>query len=736
MGKGNALRLAVLMRGMLLEHLPDQLKYIFWPLEREPLINLEFLEMLEKVASRQMIDPGKVLASVLPSPLRKTPSGWLDRDKKHNISFSSGLKDMQFMSKAASKWQSDHWILNYGAFREDPFFAVAKNPPWKIPPRASLQWSVMDMLWHRGAQPRSRIRSALGQGAARCIQSLLKKKLICSVQHQTEEDDTTPEPAREYALSPDQHKALNQLAPRLEQEKFHAAVLHGITGSGKSLVYLKLARKCLENGRSAILLAPEIAIARQLYRYVRQFLPGAAALLHHGLNTPRKKENIFSRVRWSEGPVLLVGTRSALFMPMRDIGLIVLDEEHDESYKQDQSLIYQAKEVAYYLARRDRALLVLGSATPDIKTYHAAIQSRIELVQMHHRIGSSTLPSVEFVDLKKYPPDFGSLSKGCADILRQTLERGEQAVIMHNRRGYAPIIMCADCSETVLCKSCRVALTYHKKRNRLVCHYCGGSLPFPPVCEHCRGSECVPVGQGTEKLEEYLSRHLPGTSVLRLDRDSTRNSGKARDILENFAAGKAQILVGTQMLSKGHSFPDVTLAIVPDADLGLGLPDYRSTERIFQLLVQLSGRAGRGEKAGRVFIQTRNPEHFCWKYIRDCDYEGFFSQEIQRRQTFDYPPFVKLGLIRFSFPASWPDKQRFLADLRQRASEAGAHSAIRLLGPAPALLSRLKDRERYHFLIKSDDWISIKRVYLALRPLFEEHRQLRFSLDLDPVNML
>ncbi len=737
MGKANALRMAVLMRTNILGYRPEKLKQICWPLEKEPVIDPDYLEMLENLASRQLTTPGKVLSSVLPGAFRKIPYGWLDPVRKKKIPFVFFEKDPQIISEISELWMTERLHLDFGPARIDPCYKVCKEPPWAIRPRASLQWAVMDLLWEQKAMRRSKITAALGQGANKSLQSLLDKKLIELVQD--EKQDMTcslADPGKEYELTRDQKDAMSKLLPWLEQKKPAAVMLHGITGSGKSVIYLNLAKNCLQQGRSAILLAPEIAIARQLHHQTVQFLPGVPVFLHHGYKSDRNKEKTFLKIRQSTSPLILVGTRSALFMPVKNIGLIVLDEEHDESFKQDQQLIYQAKEISFYLSERDNGLLILGSATPDIKTYHAATQGHIQMVHMSRRIGSSTLPKVTFVDLKKEPPEFGSLSAGCYQALKETLDRGEQAIIMHNRRGYSPILMCLECSETARCRACKVSLTYHKKRNRLVCHYCGISASYPPICEQCRSSEFVPLGQGTEKVEEYLSRHLSRTEVLRLDSDSARYSGRSEDILERFASGRAKILVGTQMLSKGHSFPNVTLAIVPDADLGLGLPDYRSTERIFQLLVQLSGRAGRGSKPGRVFIQTRNPDHFCWQYVINNDYQGFFNQELNRRKTYGYPPFLKLGLIRFSFPSNWSYKDKFMSAIRQKKPELVRNNGLILLGPAPALLSRLKNRERHHFLIKSTDWNSIRKAYVELKPLFERHRELRVSLDLDPVNML
>jgi primosomal protein N' (replication factor Y) len=400
-------------------------------------------------------------------------------------------------------------------------------------------------------------------------------------------------------------------------------------------------------------------------------------------------------------------------------------------------LVYHAKEVGYYRVRRSNGLLVLGSATPDMKTFHAANEQDIGLVSMTRRIGTTTLPEIRLVDLKTSPAVDGPFAEVCRQELDRALAAGDQIIIMHNRRGYAPVLYCEDCGESAQCPHCRISLTYHKDVNRMVCHYCGFTRPFPMICDHCGGSIFQPVGAGTEKLEEFLCRSLPeGTGIARLDRDSSRRQGQMEQILEEFARGHQQVLVGTQMLSKGHHFPGVTLVVVVDGDLGLNLPDYRATERTFQLLVQVAGRAGRGEKPGTVLIQTRNPEHYCWGFVRNNDYIGFYTQEIERRRRFSYPPFVKLGLLRVSYPLDWADGNDRMHHVREVIHNQGIRLGLRILGPAPAPLQALRGRLRFQCLIKADTWPVIRQLFAAVDHHFGNDRHLRFTYDLDPVNML
>ncbi|MFP4108034.1 MAG: primosomal protein N' [Desulfonatronovibrio sp.] len=737
MGRANRLCVGVLESRVPLD-CPCEVKNIYWPLERHRAISPEYLDMISGVSSRQVVDPGQILANVLPASLRRVPDVLVSGKSGERLSLPAYGSENACLRKLALLWMNNDLDFARKAGASHMFVSVAKDPPWSILPNARLQWKIMDVLWEQGTMPASRLRQLFGPGVAGSLKTLSGKGLVklCREQQTARQEENFIEEAIDYKLTRDQEQALSFLLPRLEQGCFDMNVLHGITGSGKSIVYMALAGKCLEMGRSAIILAPEIAIATQLYALARKTLPGVKVVLHHGLKGPKSKEKLFLELGSASQPVTLVGTRSALFMPVKNIGFIAVDEEHDESFKQDQGFIYQAKEIAHYLARRDRAMLVLGSATPDIKTFFAARDSRINLVSMTNRIGKSVLPKVSFVDLKKDTPKFGPLSGACQRALEETLGRGEQVVIMHNRRGYSPIIMCSDCSETVKCRNCQVSLTFHKKRQRLVCHYCGRSLPFSIICENCRGSEFVPLGGGTEKVEEFFQNNLKETRILRLDRDSSRNPARTEEILSDFAANKAQILIGTQMLSKGHTFPGVTLGIVLDGDLGLGLPDYRSSERIFQLLVQLSGRAGRGDKPGKVFIQTRNPGHYCWNYVAACDYQGFYEYEIKRRRLFGYPPFVRLGLVRLSLPYNWSHKDRFISALKNNVADVGTKHGVRIMGPAPAPLSKLKNRDRYQLLVKAENWSKIRSAYSELMNRVDLNRHVRVSLDLDPLSML
>jgi primosomal protein N' (replication factor Y) len=554
-------------------------------------------------------------------------------------------------------------------------------------------------------------------------------------------------------FTPGQKAVLEPLLAAAASGQAQTRLLFGITGSGKTAVYLELAGAVLKSGKSVLLLAPEVALALKLWGDAAvssslSFLSGERRHLFHGYQSAGSREALFrllGRAGDGGGPRLVVGTRSALLLPLENIGLIVLDEEHDASFKQDEGFTYQAKEVAWYRAQAGGALLLMGSATPDVKSFYAAREGVIPLHTLSERVGGGSLPEVRLVALPRGWASGGAKSVGgglpllareSVDALNAVVERGEQAVILLNRRGYAPLMYCLSCGVVAKCPHCDIALAYHKGRERLLCHYCGWTVPYPSPCPSCKGMNFLPMGEGTEKLEESLATLLPpGTKVLRLDRDSTRRPGRMEEILAAFARKEASVLVGTQMLSKGHHFPDVTLAVVADADLGLNLPDYRAAERTFQLLLQSAGRAGRGEKPGAVLIQTRDPSHYCWEFVRRADYEGFFERELALRKRRAYPPFVRLALIRVSCPVETENAQEAVEALGKMLRAAAGELGVTVLGPAPAPLPFLKGRRRWHCLVKGPDWQPLRGLYSAA---LENTRKspLRLRLDLDPVNML
>ncbi len=763
-----------------------------WPLERAPLLSGEYMAMVKDLAVRQSVTPGYLLSSVLPAGLRSTavrlrfftagrPRVLKPRDlAKMPGKARADLAALWLEGKAEALGRAEDAA-------EAEFCRVAQDPPWPLRPGSKRQLRVLEYIWEKSEVSRRNLLKDLGPEAADPLKSLVDRGLV-RIARQEEpsdledaeripEDEAGPEadpcfdpeagefaeavrelpalfgpPEPPYELSAPQKAALEDFRAALSGGEPGMRLLYGITGSGKTAVYLELARACLEGGRSVLLLAPEVALAAKLKRDATNRLPNADLFFFHGYQRPGQRERAFRELaeRDPARPCLIVGTRSALFLPTSNLGLVVLDEEHDASFKQDEGVTYHAKELAWFRALRSKALLVLGSATPDIKTFHAARDYEIRgesratgesgpslrVTRLPDRVGGGTLPAVELVDIRTHGAADGILAPVSLAALRDTVARGEQAVVLLNRRGYSLNMYCLECGTVARCPHCEIALTHHKARERLLCHYCGYSAPFPTICANCRSSHFLPMGEGTEKLEESLSVALPpGSRVLRLDRDSTRRPGRLEEILESFALQRAQVLVGTQMLSKGHHFPNVTLSVVADADLGLSLPDYRAAERTFQLLVQSAGRAGRGEKSGRVLIQTRNVDHYCWRFVRNADYDGFFEHELAIRKRRRYPPFTRLALVRIHMTADWGGVAGQLSTLAEAAKRTGRAVNVQVLGPAPAPIPMLRGRRRFQCLLKSDGWSAIRGVYAAMVQAADA-RHVSVRLDMDPVSML
>ncbi|MCC8193043.1 MAG: primosomal protein N' [Deltaproteobacteria bacterium] len=729
---------------------PNGLKAMLWPLERHPLLSALYLDLARQLALRQSVPLGRILGTVLPSPLRtgKARIRFLgDGAGKDFVPLRMADLDSRTLAACAEAWMRGDAVClgNVDDPLENELCSLSQDPPWAVRPRAARQIEVLEYLYSHGTVSRRRLADDLGPRGAAALALLAERGLV-----QVKASDAPPPLACEaapetvsldvaFTLTPEQQAALDAFLESLETGKTAVHLLHGVTGSGKSVVYMALAAACLARGRSVMLLAPEVALAHKLFADVNTHLPDAPVHLYHGYQTASARNHTFRTVAARDAACIIVGTRSALFLPASNVGAIIMDEEHDASFKQDEGLPYQAKEVAWYRASRERALLVLGSATPDVKTYHAAREGTFALHELPNRVGGGSLPAVRLVTMPRGlgVTDRSVLAPESVAALAECVDRGDQAIILLNRRGYAPLMYCLTCGQVLQCPQCSISLTYHKGRERAVCHYCGHSQPFPAPCPSCNGMHFLPMGEGTEKLEESLGPRLrSGTRILRLDRDSTRRPGMVESILNAFARKEAQVLVGTQMLSKGHHFPDVTLVIAADADLGLNLPDYRAAERTFQLLVQASGRSGRGEKAGEVIIQTRDPGHYCWEFVKTGDYAGFYAQEILRRERRKYPPFVRLALLRMSFPRESSKGESLMEEgartVRGRAREAG----LTVLGPAPAPIATLRGRRRFHCLIKAASWGPVRDLYHLAQKKAGKSGILRLALDLDPVNMM
>jgi primosomal protein N' (replication factor Y) (superfamily II helicase) len=520
----------------------------------------------------------------------------------------------------------------------------------------------------------------------------------------------------EFEFSAAQKEALGKIGESVASRKFAGLLLHGITGSGKTAVYLACMRQVLEQGRSSILLVPEIGLTPAVAADLHQVFGDEVAILHSGLSDAERAEQ-WHRIRRGEARVV-AGTRSAVFAPVSDLALVIVDEEQDSSYKQEETPRYHARDVAVMRAKMAGAVVVLGSATPSLESYYNAKKNKYTLVELPDRVERRPLPEVEIVDMRQEFQETGQeqvISRKLAEEIRERLEKKEQVMVLLNRRGYSPVVLCRTCGKTLQCKNCAVSMTHHKRERKMECHYCGHVEHIPDKCAHC-GSEYVYfVGTGSEKLEELLHGMFPQARIGRLDRDTVRGREDFEHALNALNEGALDMLVGTQMIAKGHDIHGVTLVGVVGADMALGFPDFRAAERTFQLLTQVAGRAGRGQSPGKVVLQTYFQEHYAVQFAARHDFAGFYEKELQFRAWMHYPPYSAIAnvLIR----SEKLDNALTWSGELGRWFEKTRHEGIRVLGPAAAPITRLKRDYRYHFILKSP---SREKMNALLRAMLAE----------------
>jgi primosomal protein N' (replication factor Y) (superfamily II helicase) len=509
-----------------------------------------------------------------------------------------------------------------------------------------------------------------------------------------------PRPSFEFDFNAAQQAALNRLRAAVEVRKFSGILLHGVTGSGKTAVYLAGMRTVLEAGRSAILLVPEIGLTPAVAADLHQIFGDGVAILHSALSDKERAQQ-WHRIKSGEAR-MVVGTRSAVFAPVADLALIIVDEEHDSSYKQEETPRYHARDIAVVRAKMANAVVVLGSATPSLESYFNAKKNKYALVELPDRVEQRPLPEVEIIDMRQEFQETGHeqvISRKLAAEIKDRFDRKEQVMVLLNRRGYSPVVLCRTCGKTLQCQNCAIALTHHKREHKMVCHYCGFTAPVPKACVHC-GSEYVYfLGTGSEKLEELLHGMFPQARIARLDRDTVRGHEDFERTLNALSEGELDLLVGTQMIAKGHDIHGVTLVGVVGADSALGLPDFRAAERTFQLLTQVAGRAGRGQSPGKVILQTYFQDHYAVQYAARHDFAGFYEKELRFRSWMYYPPYSALAnvLIR----SDKLDDALEWSGTIGKWFEKNRHEGVRVLGPAVAPIMRLKRDYRYHFVLKS-----------------------------------
>jgi primosomal protein N' (replication factor Y) len=543
---------------------------------------------------------------------------------------------------------------------------------------------------------------------------------------------------QEFELTTEQERVLSELETPLRTRAYAPFLLHGVTGSGKTEVYIRAMRVALSLNRSALMLVPEIALTPVFSRRLRMHFDDRVAIFHSGLSRGERFDE-WTRVRNGEARVV-IGTRSAVFAPVKDLGLVIVDEEHESTYRQQDSPHYNGRDTAIVRAQKESAVVILGSATPSLESFHNARSGKYRYLQLTNRLGNRPMAAAEIIDMRaafarnRKPAIF---SDELLQAIAETHQRQEQSIILLNRRGYSSFVLCRSCGESIQCPNCDVTLTYHRSERLIICHYCNHSQAAPEQCPSCSGKYIYYVGEGTQQIEEQIKHRFPALRIARIDRDTSARRGAFEKSLLAFGAGEIDMLVGTQILAKGHDFPNVTLVGVISVDAGMALPDFRSAERTFQLLTQVAGRAGRGERKGKVLIQTYHPYHYALRHASAQDYAGFYAEEIRHRENHNYPPFVALA----SLLVHGTDLMKVRAEaleLRKELDLANLERMARVLGPAPAPLARLKREFRVQLLLKCRNRRELRKIIdQALQALAARKINLRaINVEIDPVSLM
>ncbi|MFH1217096.1 MAG: primosomal protein N' [Pseudomonadota bacterium] len=730
---------------------PYQIRAVTDVLDREPLFPQTLIPFFRWVSSYYDYPLGETIKIALPGGLsphsdrqvRLAPAGeefLLDWENKNPDTTPDWLEDFKskgLLSAARlrpiwrrKKWQSllKKWqeagavvieeciIASRSKAKTEKCACLPKNntacPTTKLKPSEQKTLTLIRELTMGDPSvmiPLSRLNQHYS-GAGRAVKALSEKQLVHLTEQEVlrdpfgEEPPFYPPPSQ---LTDEQNEVLAQLLPAVAGKKFITFLLHGITGSGKTEVYLQACQKTIEAGRSVLVLVPEIALASQLEAHFYSRFGRQVALLHSGLSDGERFDQ-WRRIMGGHAKIV-IGARSAIFAPLNDPGLIIVDEEHDGAYKQEDTLRYQARDMAVLRGKLQDCPVILGSATPSLTSFHHARNNKYQLLTLNNRIENRPLPGVTIVDLKSAPKNGSShpfFSRELLGALKENLADGNQSILFLNRRGYANLMICADCGSPVKCLHCDISLTLHKGRGQLCCHYCGYTAKSAIICPACLSPRVKEIGFGTERVEEALAAEFPGARIARLDRDTSTNRKNFLKILKDVHQQRIDILVGTQMITKGHHFPHVTLVGVIWADAGLGLPDFKAGERTFQLISQVTGRAGRGEKPGRVYIQTHQPDHYALTNAQQHDYSSFYEKEIFLREKLFYPPFSRLINLRFSGDNGLKVEDA-AKETARTANTMAAAFRVTVLGPAPAPLARLRDKYRWQLLLKGEDSASL-----------------------------
>jgi primosomal protein N' (replication factor Y) len=767
-------------------------------LDAEPLIDVHLMQLAEWISSYYIAPIGEVLRSMLPlqAEVRRDWTYSITELGRKALYDSAQAGNSARSKKTVSEQMAEYHVLDYlsqidsandkalrstsGATRDTLRGLQAKR--WitrqdvSSVRNASRTVKVIRLVTDMEAGTPARKLNANQQAILRQLEmaggsllldelrelnipqttlgTLVRRELVSIEEKPAEFHVTSMHPSsaqieREH-LNSSQSKALSAIESNIDERRFSVALLHGVTGSGKTAVYLAAMQSVLAQGRSAILLVPEIGLTPAAAANLHRIFGEQVAILHSGLTDDERAEQ-WHRIHRGDARIV-VGTRSAVFAPVRDLALVVVDEEHDSSYKQAETPRYNARDVAVMRAKFSGAAVVLASATPALETYHNAREGKYKLIELRERVQQRSLPEVEIIDMREEFHQTGeekSFSRKLVEEIGGRLEAKEQVMILLNRRGYSAVVLCRSCGNTLQCINCAVALTHHKGAvspavltqrvpvgQRLECHYCGYRIAVPKLCSKCGSEHLFFLGAGSEKIEEALQESFPEARIGRLDRDTVRTRHDFERVLNQLHAGELDMLVGTQMIAKGHDIHGVTLVGIVGADFALGLPDFRAAERTFQLLTQVAGRAGRGNFAGDVVLQTYFPEHYAIRYAALHDYVGFFEQELRYRKWMHYPPFTSVANVLLR--SDKLDHAMRYAGIVERWVNRTRLEGIRVMGPAAAPLSRLKRDYRYHFILKSASREKLNGTLRALvaNAVAEEVPRTSIIVDVDPQSLM
>lgn len=695
-------------------HPPGDLKDILEVLDEQPVFTPRELAFYRWISAYYLHPLGEVIKTALPSGINIETRGRT--------------------TTGADGAQGEEQIRGGRSIRREWFFNATEEAAGTAAPRG-LAAQILLHLMEQGETSRSDLNARFANPAAQ-LKRLLQKNLVVMEEREVYRDPFRDEkvPASSpQTLNETQAAAFQAISAAVTAGEFAPFLLHGVTGSGKTEVYLQAISHALEAGKTALVLTPEIALTPQLIRRFRGRFSCGIAVLHSGL-TPGERYDEWRRIRRGEAAIV-IGARSAIFAPLENLGIIVVDEEHEASYKQSEGLAYNARDLALVRGKMEGAAVVLGSATPLITSYHAAMHGRLRYLSLPERVRNLPLPEARIIDTRKMRDC--ACSPELVAALGENLEKKGQSLLFLNRRGFATFLFCRDCGHVFRCPNCAVTLTHHKSKQRHYCHYCDFSLPAPTVCPGCGGGDIALFGRGTERVEEEIRELFPEARIARMDSDTTARKGSHAGILKRLEDGKIDILIGTQMIAKGHDYPGVTLVGVASADSTLNLPDFRSAERTFQLVSQVMGRAGRGDSPGKVLIQGADPGHYALARAASHDYEGFYKEETAFRREAGYPPFSNLALICLSGTAEKPVEQGAQdAAVLLRKLRGDLKARLEILGPAPAPLAKIRGRFRWQLLLKCSNRTDLRKILLRFQAEWRPPRTIRSSIDVDPVDTL